>query len=295
MEKAWQGNTKTTETTVHTLDTVLENDKNVVKDGHRVKTSVSDELKKPMNEGEVKQVTDTILGVVFVKGAGRGKYDGRINGYDGEWKLIDTINVKDKLTYPTIVGYIDECNVIITYRALGGTPSYMLNIYTKNTQRVITGNDTSWVSSCALLNDGKVVCGKYRKRCTGIGIISVYNRQWNHINDVTIQRNTTRDYTWVDVAVDQDGMIIAAERDQSNIYVINPADGQIMNTITCKQDIMMRGVLSSGHIIAQPYPAGYRVFIIDRQGAQRKIPQSDLILNVCIDPMTRRLLRHDIR
>ena len=58
----------------------------------------------------------------------------------------------------------------------------------------------------------------------------------------------------VDVAVDQNGMIIAAEEGQSKIYVINPADGKIMNTITCKQNINMHGVLSSGHIIAQPSP-----------------------------------------
>ena len=92
----WQDDTKTTETTIQTLDTVLEDDKNVVKDGHHVKTSVSDELKKPLNEGEVKQITGTISDVRFVKGAGREKYDGRIDGYDGEWKLIDTINVSDE-------------------------------------------------------------------------------------------------------------------------------------------------------------------------------------------------------
>ncbi|XP_030849607.1 uncharacterized protein LOC115927634 [Strongylocentrotus purpuratus] len=100
LEKAWQDNTKTTKTTVQTLDTVLENDQNVVKDGHRVKTSVSDELKKPLNEGEVKQITDTISGVRFVKGAGRKKYDGRIDGYDGEWKLIDTLNVGHIIAQP---------------------------------------------------------------------------------------------------------------------------------------------------------------------------------------------------
>ena len=84
--------------------------------------------------------------------------------------------------------------------------------------------------------------------------------------------------TGVNVAVDQDGMIIAAEGDQSKIYVINPSDGKIMNTITCKENIRMRGVLSSGHIIAQPLHSQRqidRVFIIDRQGAQREIPHSD--------------------
>ena len=286
-EKSWQDNTKTTETTIQTLDTVLKDDSNVVKDGHRVKTSVGDELKKPMNEGEVKQITEALSVVRFVKGAGRKKYDGRIDGYDGEWTLIDTINVSDKITYPAVVGGINEYNVIITDE--DSLHTYMLDIDTKNSQRVVTSSDTSWVTSCELLNDGKVVCGKYGKGCTGeslTGCIGVHDRQWKYINDVTIPRNTTRDETRVDVAVDQYGMIIAAEFGQFKIYVINPADGKIMNTITCKQNIIMRGVLSSGHIIAQPYPEDHRVFIIDRQGGQREIPHSGVILNACIDPMT---------
>ena len=70
MEKSWQDDTTNTETTIHTIDTILGDVKNVVKDGHRVNTSVRDELNKVLNEGEVKQVTDTILGVRFVKGVG---------------------------------------------------------------------------------------------------------------------------------------------------------------------------------------------------------------------------------
>eukprot|EP00057_Strongylocentrotus_purpuratus_P026416 XP_011680890.1 PREDICTED: uncharacterized protein LOC105446153 [Strongylocentrotus purpuratus] len=287
LENALQNDIKNTKTTIQTLDTVLENDKNVVKDGHRVKTSVSDELKKPLNEGELKQITGAISGVRFVKGAGIQKYDGRIDGYDGEWKLIDTINIKDKL--PTIVGCIDECNVIITDRVLGRQHTYMLDMNTKISQRVITGIDTSWVASCALLNDGKVVCSKYRKRYTGdslTGYIGVYDRQWKHINNVTIPRNTTLPVTSVNVAVDQDGMIIAGEWGESKMYVVNPADGKIMNTITCKQDIEMHDVLSSGHIVARSLLADHRLFIIDREGAQREIPHNGVILNACIDYMT---------
>ena len=97
LEISWQDNTKNTETTIQTIDTVLKDDTHAIKD---VNTSVSDELKKPLNEGEVKQITGIISGVRFVKGAGREKYDGRIDGYDGEWKLIDTINVSDEITLP---------------------------------------------------------------------------------------------------------------------------------------------------------------------------------------------------
>ncbi|XP_041466077.1 uncharacterized protein LOC121416667 [Lytechinus variegatus] len=286
--KSLQDDTKAIENALQTIDTVLEDDKNIVKDGHSVNMSVSDKLKKPLYKNDVKQITDRISGVRFVKGVGREKYDGRIGGYDGEWMLSDVISVKDKVTVPYIVGCIDECNVIITDRVSSSRHTYMLDINTKHIQRVITGTDTSCVFSCSLLNDDKLVCGRWCRGCTGdslTGCISVYDRQWMRINDVTIPRKTTYNTSWVYVAVDRDGMIIAAEWGQSKIYVINPADSKIVNTITCKQDVWMRGVLSSGHIIAQPKTRGERVLIIDRQGGQREIPYSD-ILNVSVDPIT---------
>ncbi|XP_063956737.1 uncharacterized protein LOC129263064 [Lytechinus pictus] len=287
--KSLQDDTKTIENAIQTIDTVLEDDKNIVKDGHSVNMSVSDKLKKPLYKNDVKQITDKISGVRFVKGVGRDKYDGRIGGYDGEWMPSDTISVKDEITYPRIVGCIDECNVIITDRVSGSRHTYMLDINTKHTQRVITGTDASRVISCTLLNDDKIVCGRRCEGCTGkclTGCISVYDRQWMHINDVTIPRNTTHDISWVDVAVDRDGMIIATELGQSKIYVINPADSKIVNTIKCKQKVVMRDLLSSGHIIAQPYPLVKRVLIIDRQGGKREISHSDVILNVSVDPIT---------
>ena len=81
-------------------------------------------------------------------------------------------------------------------------------------------------------------------------------------------------------------MIIAVEVGTSKIYVINPADGKIINTITCKENIRFCGMLSSGHIIAQSSSLDHRALIIDREGAQREIPHSDVIWNVCVDPQT---------
>ncbi|XP_041466100.1 uncharacterized protein LOC121416699 [Lytechinus variegatus] len=289
--KSMQDDTKTIENAIQTIDTVLEDDKNIVKDGHSMNMSVSDKLKKRLYKNDVKQITDRISDVRFVKGVGREKYDGRIGGHDGEWMLSDTISVEDKITFPLIVGCIDECNVIIT-DVESDSHTYMLDINTKHIQRVITGTDTSCVLSCALLNGEKIVCGRLCEGCTGDSLtesISVYDRQWIHLNDVTIPRNKSYDIassSGVYVAVDRDGMIIAAECDQSKIYVINPADSKIVKTIKCKQNVQMRGVLSSGHIIAQPYPHDKRVLIIDRQGGQREIPHSDVILNVSVDHIT---------
>nr|XP_054767239.1 uncharacterized protein LOC129274453 [Lytechinus pictus] len=289
LEKSWQDDTKSAKKAKETLDRILEDDKNVVIDGHRVHASVSEELKKQLNEGEVKEINRIVSGVRFVKGVGREKYDGRIDGYDGEWKLIDTIYVRDKIRYPFIVGCIDEYKVMITDALIGERHTYMLDLNSKTTQRVINRTDTSYIISCVALNDDKIVCGRYITGCTGDslpGCISVYDRQWNHINDVTIPRNTTRTVAEVRVAIDQDRMIIAAEWGQSMIYVINPANDEIINTITCKEKISMRGVLSSGNIIARPSPPDRRVPIIDREGDHREIPHSDVIINVCVDRMT---------
>ncbi|XP_041467533.1 uncharacterized protein LOC121417866 [Lytechinus variegatus] len=286
--KSLQDDTKTIENAIQTIDTVLEDDENTVKDGHSVNMSVSNKLKRPLYKNDVKQISDKLLGVRFVKGVRREKYDGRIGGYDGEWMLSDTISVKDKISSPIIAGCIDECSVIITDLA-SDSHTYMLDINTKHIQRVITGTDASRFTSYSLLNDDKIVCGRLCKVCTGdslTGCISVYDRQWMRINDVTIPRNTTTYFSRVYIAVDRDGMIIAAEWGQSKIYVINPADSKIVKTIKCKQKVLMRGVLSSGHIIAQPDPLYKRVLIIDRQGGQREIPHSDVILKVSVDPIT---------
>eukprot|EP00057_Strongylocentrotus_purpuratus_P012595 XP_011667069.1 PREDICTED: uncharacterized protein LOC105439595 [Strongylocentrotus purpuratus] len=85
---------------------------------------------------------------------------------------------------------------------------------------------------------------------------------------------------------DPDGMIIAAEERQSHVYVINLCDGKIINTITCKENIRLRDMLSSGHIIARPWPEDRRALIIDRDGGQREIPHNDVILNICVDHKT---------
>ncbi|XP_041477887.1 uncharacterized protein LOC121425869 [Lytechinus variegatus] len=293
LEKSWQDDTKSAEKAKETLDRILEDDKNIVIDGHRVSASVSEELKKQLKEGEVKEINRVVSGVRFVKGVGREKYDGRIDGYDGEWKLIDTINVTDKIMYPWIVGCIDEDKVMITEARIDKGDTYMLNLNSKTTQGVINGSDTSYIISCAVLNDDKIVCGRYIKGCTGDslpGCISVYDRQWNHISDVTIPTKTTNNdaglHLGLRVAIDHDGMIIAAEWGQSAIYVINPANDEIVNTITCKEKIVMYDVLSSGHIIARPSPPDRRALIIEREGDHREIPHSDVILNVCIDRMT---------
>ncbi|XP_041478752.1 uncharacterized protein LOC121426489 [Lytechinus variegatus] len=294
LEKAWQDDTKAREKAKEILVRILEDDISIVKDGQRVNASLSEELKEQLDGREVEELIRVISGVRFVEGVGREKYDGRIDGYDGEWKLIDTINVRDKINYPRIVGCVNKNQVMITNGPASEEHcnTYILDLNSKNTKRVIIGNRMSWVITCAVLNDGTVVCGRYIIGCTEDslpGCISVYDRQWNHISDVTIPRNTVNNYTWVGVEADPNGTIIAAEGSQSKIYAINmdnPADATIINTITCQEKMRMSGVLSSGHIIARTASFDRRVRIINREGDHREISHTDVIYNVCVDRMT---------
>ncbi|XP_063964866.1 uncharacterized protein LOC135156403 [Lytechinus pictus] len=294
LEKSRQDDTNAREKAKEIVDRILEDDISIVKDGHRVNPSVSEELKKQLNGGELEELIRVISDVRFMKGVGRELYDGRIDGYDGEWKLIDTIDVTDTIKFPRLVGCINKDQVMITNGPASEQHcnTYILDLNSKNIQRVINGNQMSWVITCAVLNDGTVVCGRYVKGCRGGSLpkcISVYDRQWNHINDVTIPRNTVNNGTWVGVEADQDGMIIAAEGSQSKIYAINmdnPADATIINTITCQEKMRMSCVLSSGHIIARTTPFDRRVRIINGGGDHRKISHTDIIYNVCVDRMT---------
>ncbi|XP_041466048.1 uncharacterized protein LOC121416633 [Lytechinus variegatus] len=295
LEKSLRDETTKIKDAILALDKVLEDDRCVVKDGHRVDASVTNELQKTLNVDGVKEITSSISGVKFMKGAKMKHYDGRIGGYDGTWKMRQTIKVKDEIKLPVVVGCVDERNVIITDDASGSLhrPTYSLDIYTKEIKKVVTGADSSRIYSFSLLDDDRVVCGKYREGHKGdslTGCISVYDRRWAHIKDVTIPCKRTRDNAQVDVAVDQDGMIIASERGQAKIYVISPANGKVLKTVKCRKDAVMLGVFSlSGRIVSRPYHLDNRVFITDRHGAHRDIPHhahSHVIVEACIDPLT---------
>ena len=117
--------------------------------------------------------------------------------------------------------------------------TYVTNISTEHTEKVIIGDGNVYITSCAPIIDSNagsnvIVCGKENVKSMGDslnGCITIYDRQWKVIRDINIPRNT--DYVaMVYVNVDRYGMIFTAQWGQSNIYVINPADGKIVQTIT---------------------------------------------------------------
>ncbi|XP_041467495.1 E3 ubiquitin-protein ligase TRIM71-like [Lytechinus variegatus] len=240
LEKSWKDETIRIQNVIQSLEAILAEDSKVATEGYRLKMKVTDEIQKPVDNGVevgVEIISEGLSGARFVKGVGNDKYDGRIGGYDGEWMLSDTISVNDEITNPCIVGSVDGYNLVIS-NFDGDTFTFDMN--TRQSKRVIEGSDTSMVLSCAFLKDGKIVCGRQCEDCTGdalTGCISVYDRKWVHINDVTIPRNAEGDTTWVNVAVSKDGLIMAAEQFQSQIYHIDPINGKIVNTISCKEKL----------------------------------------------------------
>ena len=103
------------------------------------------------------------------------------------------------------------------------------------------------------------------------GCITLYDRQWKVIRDISIPRNNRYGVTSVYVDVDRDGMILAAEFNQSNIYVINPADGKIVITITIqgKQVFGEIQALSSGDIVVNTGDNEFTV--ISRSGEEKAV------------------------
>eukprot|EP00057_Strongylocentrotus_purpuratus_P010724 XP_011665198.1 PREDICTED: uncharacterized protein LOC105438724 [Strongylocentrotus purpuratus] len=93
------------------------------------------------------------------------------------------------------------------------------------------------------------------------------------IRYITIPMNSSTDSVYVDV--DRDGMILAAQYNQSNIYLINPADGKIVNTIKMEGNVVSSKIqaLSSGDIVMK---TDFNEFtVISRSGDEKAVLHSD--------------------
>ena len=221
---------------------------------------------------------------------GNARYNGRIAGYDGKWELTQTIQIAKRIRNPLNAGVIDD--EVIMY-SCDTTHSYALNLTDKTTKQIeiVRSNDDSYVRSCFLLNEQEIVCGMGNIPHTGLTVkdaIRLYDRQWNLIRCISLPDHPNRDtYRNVDVFCGTDGTIVAAIVRQPNIYIINPTNGKIVNTITCKYDIALCGVLASGHMILHNVPTCRFLLIIDRKGVEiADITFPGKIHDITIDPLT---------
>nr|XP_054757837.1 uncharacterized protein LOC129263946 [Lytechinus pictus] len=258
-----------------TITRINQHDETLVNEAPQVLASIDENLSLNVHQ-DVSDCLDRIKSEVervkFVEGEVGGEYYGRIDGYIGKWELVKSIHIPSVVNKPRVHGLVSDDEICV--QDVGNKDMYITNINTQHTEKVIDGGE--WITSCALIDSNVIVCGKERDDYTGDrldGCITLYDRQWNVIRDISIPRNGDDYRVYIDV--DRDGMIIAAQLYQSNIYVINPADDKIVNTITM-QGKKVRGeiqALSSGDIVVET--GGDEYTVISRSGEEKAVIHCD--------------------
>ncbi|XP_041466490.1 tripartite motif-containing protein 5-like [Lytechinus variegatus] len=255
-----------------TITRINQRDETLVNEAPQVLASIDENLSLNVHQDVsdcLHRIENAIQGVKFVEGKVGGEYYDRIDG--NKWELVKSIHIPSRVNKPWVRGLVSEDEICVQDGDNNNT--YVTNINTKHTEKVI--DEGVLITSCVPMDSNVIVCGKRRDDCTGDrlnGCITLYDRQRKVFRDISIPRNG---YTSVHVDVDRDGMIIASQSNQSNIYIINPADDKIVNAITM-QGKKVRGViqaLSSGDIVVK---TGYDKYtVISRSGEEKAVIYSD--------------------
>ena len=255
---------------------IEQDDKTLVNEAPQVLASLDEILNLKDVSDCLDRIQREVQKVKFVEGEIGGEHYERIDGYIGKWELVKSIHIPSIVNDPRVCGLISDDEICVW--DVKNNATYITYISTEDTQKVIEGDGSMYITSCAPIDGNVIVCSKRNEDCTGDGLdgcITFYDREWNVIRDISIPWNNSSSYPSVYVDVDSDGMILAAQYDQSNIYVINPADGKIVNTITM-QGKDVRGkiqALSSGDIVVQTDNNGFSV--ISRPGEEKAAIHSD--------------------
>lgn len=212
------------------------------------------------------KIKDAVKGIRFIKGDDvTGKGYTRIAGYIGKWELAYSVQLPPSVEDAYLDGMI--CDNEGATSALNTRGLYVTDFSKGHTEKVIQLTDATCIVSCAPISPDLIVCGKWidRRNQPSQVHISLYDRRWELVRNIDIPRNTSDWCTWVFVDVDRNGMILAVERYQPNIYVINPDDGRIVDTLTVKGKVCDQlRALSSGDIALQTDANEYT--IISHQG-----------------------------
>ena len=258
---------------------IKQDDKTLVNEASQVLASLDDNLNLNVHQDVcdcLDRIQREVQRVKFVEGEVGGKHYGRIDGYIGKWELIKSIHIPSIINEPQACGLISDDEICV--RDVRNDNMYVTNISTEHTKKVIEGDGNVYITSCASVDSNLIACSKRKKGFPGFsldGCITFYDREWNFIRDITIPRNTRYSIVNVYADVDMDGTILSAENGQSNIYVINPADGKIVNTITMQGKKPLRDMkaLSSGDIVARTDTNEYTV--ISRSGEDKSVIHSN--------------------
>ncbi|XP_063956669.1 uncharacterized protein LOC129262764 [Lytechinus pictus] len=258
-----------------TITRINQHDETLVNEAPQVLASIDENLSLNVHQDVsvcLDRIQSEVERVEFVEGEVGGEYCGRIGGYIGKWELVKSIHIPSVVNNPCVNCLVSDDEICV--RDVGNNGMYITNINTQHTEKVI--DEGVWITSCALIDSNVIVCGKETGDRTGDrlnGCITLYDRQWSVIRDISIPRNRGSNGVYVDV--DRDGMIIAAQFDQSNIYVINPADDKIVNTITMQGKKVWDEIqaLSSGDIVVKTGDDEFTV--ISRSGEEKAVIHCD--------------------
>nr|XP_054756756.1 uncharacterized protein LOC129262764 [Lytechinus pictus] len=262
-----------------TIKRINQHDKTLVNEAPQVLASIDENLSLNVHQ-DVSDCLDRIQNEVervkFVEGEVGGEYYGKIDGYIGKWELVKSIRIPSVVDDPYVRGLVSDDEICV--QDTDNNDMYITNINTQHTEKVI--DEGVRVTSCAPIDSNVIVCGKRRGDYTGDrlnGFITLYDRQWKVIRDISIPRIGYAMYLKsVYVDVDRDGMIIAAQYNQSNIYVINPADDKIVNTITMQGKEVWSGIqaLSSGDIVVKT-SRSHEFTVISRSEEEKAVIHCD--------------------
>ncbi|XP_063967552.1 uncharacterized protein LOC135157046 [Lytechinus pictus] len=259
-----------------TITRIKQQDETLVNEAPQVLASIDENVSLNFHQ-DVSDCLDRIQSeverVTFEEGEAGGEYYCRID--IGKWELVKSIHIPSVVNEPWVPGLISDDKICVENQR--SNDMYITCISTAHTQKVIDGVTNMDITSCAPINSNVIVCGKWRCDWKGDrldGFITLYDRQWKKIRDISIPRNGGGNSVYVDV--DRDGMILAAECSQSNIYVINPDDGKIVHTITMqgKRVFCEIQALSSGDIV-HVKTSFNKYTVISRSGEEKAVIHCD--------------------
>ncbi|XP_063957375.1 uncharacterized protein LOC135154580 [Lytechinus pictus] len=252
-----------------------QHDETLVNEAPQVLASIDENLSLNVHQ-DVSNCLDRIKSEVervkFVEGEVGGEYYGRVDGYIGKWEIAKSIHISSVVNRPRVLDLVSDEEICV--QDVRNKDMYITNINTQHTEKVIDGGVS--ITSCAPIDSNVKVCGKvrdYRTEDRSDVFITLYDRQWKVIRDISIPRDGKGNNVYV--GVDRDGMILAAQYNRSNIYVINPADDKIVNAITMQGKEVMGGIqaLSSGDIVVKTDNDKYTV--ISRSGEEKAVMHCD--------------------
>ncbi|XP_063959717.1 uncharacterized protein LOC135155071 [Lytechinus pictus] len=266
-----------------TITRIKQNDETLVNEAPQVLTSIDENLSLNVHQ-DVSDCLDRIQREVW-------KVEFTDDGDDEEYKirftcnwckLVKSIHIPFVVNQPVMHGLISDDEICVFDRDTNNM--YITDLSTGNTHQVTDGDQITRMSitSIAPIDSNIIVCGKEELNGESGSLyecLTLYDRhdgEWKVISEISIPNNGDNYIinTDVYVDVDRDGMILAAQCEQSSLYVINPADGKIVNTITMPLIVLGRmQALSSGDIVVKTC---YDEFtIISRSGEKKAVIRCD--------------------